>query len=135
MKYFFIIYVYNFGKNIYIKAKKNNRNYFNFVLYYQLIRIDFCVCKDWKNKIFIAFHGSFIPTRLKMAKIWRKKTCLLFYGCHGNEDAEIIPVISNDLRFDSRKSHHIWRKTDKNSRSGKKIYGRGHMGFIELMFA
>ena len=37
------------------------------------------------------------------------------------------------------KSHQIWRKTDKNSRRGEQIYGRGHivppLCFIGLMAA
>ena len=34
---------------------------------------------------------------LEIAKIW--KTCLLFYGCDGNREAEIISImISNDLQ-------------------------------------
>ena len=48
----------------------------------------------------------------KVAKIW--KTCLLFYGCHGNGGDVIISImILNDLQQDSGKSHQIWRKTDQ----------------------
>ena len=49
----------------------------------------------------------------------------MFYGCHGNGDNVILSImISND----SRKSHQIWRKTDKNSTSGEQIYGGGGGG-------
>ena len=45
---------------------------------------------------------------------------------NGNgDDVTISIMISTDLQQDSRKSHQIWRKTDKNSRSGEQIYGRG----------
>ena len=39
----------------------------------------------------------------------------------------ILDMISNYLQYDSRKIHQILRKTDKISRSGEQIYGRGHI--------
>ena len=66
------------------ETKKNRRNYLNFVLYYQIIRIAY-------------FMEVLYQKDFKIAKLW--KTRLLFYGCHGNGDAEIILImISNDLQ-------------------------------------
>ena len=59
----FSYFIHNFGNFLNIKTKKNKRNYFNFVLYYQIIRIAyFCVklekepfycisCKFYTKKI------------------------------------------------------------------------------------
>ena len=59
MKYFFLIVFIIFAK-IDIKTKKNKRNYLNFVLYYQIIRIAY-FCVKTEDFFIIAFHGSFIP--------------------------------------------------------------------------
>ena len=75
MKYFFLILFVIFG---FKKTKKNKINYFNFVLYYEIIRLVYlCLKTDFFLFFFIAFHGSFfIQKDRKVAKIW--KTCLLF---------------------------------------------------------
>ena len=121
---FFSYFICNFGKKIDIKTKKNKRNYINFVLCHQIIRmVCFCV-KTEKSTILLHFMEVLYQKDWKVAKNW--KTCLLFYGCHGNRDDVIMLIMtSNDLQYDSRKSHQIWSKTDKNSRGGEQIYGGG----------
>ena len=96
--FFFFYFIYNFGIKIDIKTKKNKRNYFNFVLYYQIIRIVYVCVKTEEEKNFYCISWKFYTKMVsKVAKIW--KTCLLFYGCHGNgDDVIILIMISNDLQ-------------------------------------
>ena len=110
---FFLILFIILVKNWYILVDKNN---FNFVLCYEIIRIVYFCVKTAKRTNLLHFMEVLCPKNLKVAKIW--KTYLLFYGCHDNGD-DIPVMISNYLQQEFRKSHQIWKKTDKHSTSGE----------------
>ena len=59
--YIFLLFII-LAKND-IKTKKNKRNCFNFVLYYQIIRISYFCVKTDKSTILLHFNGSFIPLK------------------------------------------------------------------------
>ena len=70
---FFFLFYLSFWQIIDIKTKKNKINYFNFLLYYQIVRIVYLCVKTENKFFFIAFQGSFIPKRLKNSKNLKKK--------------------------------------------------------------
>ena len=53
--FFFFLILFIILAKIDIKTKKNKRNYFNFVLYYQIIRIAYFCVKTEKKTILLHF--------------------------------------------------------------------------------
>ena len=73
-----MIFFFEFWQKIDIKTKKNKINSFNFVLYYQIIRMAYVCIKTEKRNHFIAFHVSFIPKRWKNSQNVKKKHAFCF---------------------------------------------------------
>ena len=87
--FFLFFFIYNIWKKLHNNIK-NKTNYFNFVLYYQIIRIAYFCVKTEKEKFYCISWKFDTKKNWKIAKIW--KICLCFFllpwhrGCRNNID-------------------------------------------------
>ena len=61
---FFFVFFFYFGKKIEIKTKRNKKNYFNFVLCYEIIRI-FYSCVKTEKEPFYCISWKFYTKKIE----------------------------------------------------------------------
>ena len=94
--FFLLILFIILAKNWY-KTKKNKRNCFNFVLYYQIIRIIYFCVKNWKRTILLHFMEVLYQKDWKVAKMWKNMHFVLWLPWQ-RDNVMILIMISYNLQ-------------------------------------